>query len=361
MPQRVEPTYDESYAHDPYAYAYSDGAAGAFNDGSSSPWQSATSHVISQKKGYLNALTDMVDVARQTSQQLFEILPYCQNDAAASELVLGLLGNTGFIQTEFTDNRGNTLVNMAAQTRNETVARILLEEKNAKAQSVNNDGASPLHFTCSSGTTSIAISQLLLARRANPNLKDFNFGCTPLHYAASCADTELVKMLLKYVSRLTNSVVSSCGWRGKRIRTMPFVTRSASAYLGCFTCFIVAVRAHCCGWFFVLFTWPPHYRYGADPTVRDNDNFLPEDYAEQASLTEIQERLQAARLEFEKNGNPSSADAGSPANGGGAVGDEGWETHTDPNTGSQCVRCCYLPVGCCVITTHSLFNPPSAC
>lgn len=249
--------------NDPYGYAYGGGQGAAFDE-SPSRWQSATDQVISTKKGYLNALTDMVDVARQTSEQLFEILPYCQNDAAASELVLGLLSNTGFIQTEFTDRKGNTLLNVAAQTRNETVAQILLEEKHAKAHTVNHDGASPLHFTCASGTTSIPITKLLLTRRANPNLKDNNFGCTPLHYAASCADIDLVNTLLKY---------------------------------------------------------------GADPSIHDNENFLPEQYAEQAMLSPIKERLEAARLDWEQNGSPPGLEA--------IEDDDQWEIHTDPNSGAK--------------------------
>ncbi len=259
--------YHDPYAYNAYAYGTEGGGYGDDDGGggwgggggggrNANHWQSAADQAMSQKKDYLNALTDMVGVAKQTSEQLFEILPcvsvarrvlvaahcarliaqscpfscalnllsqlplvcsprrttpippavskrcrYCQNDAAASELVLGLLSNSGFIQTEFTDARGNTLVNVAAQTRNETVARILLEDKHAKATAVNHDGASPLHFTCATGTTSVAITKLLLSRRANPNLRDHNFGCTPLHYAASCADEELAKMLLKYAGK----------------------------------------------------------------------------------------------------------------------------------------------------------------
>jgi hypothetical protein len=149
------------------------------------------------------------------------------------------------------------------QTSNETVARILLEQKGAKAQTVNQDGASPLHFTCAGDTTSITTTALLLERRANPNLPDRNFGCSPLHYAASCPDARLVELLL----------------------------------------------AH-----------------GADATLRDSERFLPETYAEQAGLVDVQTKLQAAREEREKNGPPAGAASSSSSE---------WQVLTDPATGNQ--------------------------
>ncbi len=76
--------YGSDY-HDPYAYTYG-GEYGDNSDGghwggggggghAKNQWQSAADQAMSQKKDYLNALTDMVGVAKQTSEQLFEILP----------------------------------------------------------------------------------------------------------------------------------------------------------------------------------------------------------------------------------------------------------------------------------------------
>ncbi len=88
------------------------------------------------------------------------------------------------------DEGGNTILHKAAMSGNYPVVKVLLDSRKTDVNVMNEQGNTPLNFTCSA-----EIAQLLLSRLANPTLADESEN-TPLHHAAEIEDIDLINVLL---------------------------------------------------------------------------------------------------------------------------------------------------------------------
>ncbi len=88
------------------------------------------------------------------------------------------------------DEGGNTILHRAAMNGDCVMIKVLLAHRKTNINVMNENGNTPLNFTCSA-----EVGKLLLLHMANPTLADEN-GNTPLHHAAEIEDIELMKVLL---------------------------------------------------------------------------------------------------------------------------------------------------------------------
>ncbi len=89
------------------------------------------------------------------------------------------------------DEGGNTILHKAAMSGDCAMIEVLLKSRKINVNVENENGNTPLNFTCSAEA-----AQLLLAHLANPTIADEN-GNTPLHHATEVEDIDLMIVLLK--------------------------------------------------------------------------------------------------------------------------------------------------------------------
>ncbi len=88
------------------------------------------------------------------------------------------------------DEGGNTILHKAAMNGDCAMIKALLSSRKIDVNVVNENGNTPLNFTCSAEA-----AKLLLSHLANPTLADEENN-TPLHHAAEIEDIELMSILL---------------------------------------------------------------------------------------------------------------------------------------------------------------------
>lgn len=140
------------------------------------------------------------EVARQTAELLFDLLPYFgsgENDQADQIFLETLNSNETLVNC--VDLHANTLLMVAAQHSKLQLIDIFLK-KHVNVNAQNYMGVSTMHIVCyETNQNSYPMAEKLI--RAGADLKSSDTeGCTPLHYAASAGDSKIVALLLMYGS-----------------------------------------------------------------------------------------------------------------------------------------------------------------
>lgn len=92
-------------------------------------------------QGYEQGAADAAEAAQETSDLLFQMIPYCHlGDENTDELVMSTLRAGGF-HVDTSDSYGNTLLILACQYANEAIASVVMD-LNADVNAQNAHGAS---------------------------------------------------------------------------------------------------------------------------------------------------------------------------------------------------------------------------
>ncbi|KAJ4298103.1 ubiquitin ligase (cullin) of SCF [Kalmusia sp. IMI 367209] len=110
------------------------------------------------------------------------------------ETVVELLFKNQTISADRKDQEGRTPLSLASENGHKEVVRLLLENRSAKPDVTDNKGRTPLSWA--SGKGHEAVVELLLREFANPNLCDLQER-TPLHYAVQGMHTNVVQKLIE--------------------------------------------------------------------------------------------------------------------------------------------------------------------
>ena len=137
------------------------------------------------------------EVAQQTADLLFDLLPYYgTGNAEADQIFLATL-QANDILAHSRDAHGNTLLMIACQAAKEDIINLMIE-KEVDVNAQNYMGVTALHIVCYDATSkSYSMCERLIQAGAGIDAADAE-GCTPLHYAASGGHASLVALLLMY-------------------------------------------------------------------------------------------------------------------------------------------------------------------
>lgn len=137
------------------------------------------------------------EVAQQTAELLFDLLPYYDTgNREADQIFLATLQAQSML-VHARDPHGNTLLMVACQSvKTDLVELMISKEVDVNAQ--NYMGVSALHIVCYEvNDKSYGMCEKLINAGAATDAKDAE-GCTPVHYAASGGHASLVALLLMY-------------------------------------------------------------------------------------------------------------------------------------------------------------------
>jgi hypothetical protein len=137
------------------------------------------------------------EVAQQTADLLFDLLPYYgTGNAEADQIFLATL-QANDILAHSRDAHGNTLLMIACQASKQDIINLMIE-KEVDVNAQNYMGVTALHIVCYDATSeSYSMCERLIQAGAGIDAADAE-GCTPLHYAASGGHASLVALLLMY-------------------------------------------------------------------------------------------------------------------------------------------------------------------
>ena len=137
------------------------------------------------------------EVAQQTADLLFDLLPYYgTGNAEADQIFLATL-KANDILAHSRDAHGNTLLMIACQASKQDIINLMVQ-KDVDVNAQNYMGVTALHIVCYDATTdSYSMCERLIQAGAGIDAADAE-GCTPLHYAASGGHASLVALLLMY-------------------------------------------------------------------------------------------------------------------------------------------------------------------
>ena len=137
------------------------------------------------------------EVAQQTADLLFDLLPYYgTGNAEADQIFLATL-QANDILAHSRDAHGNTLLMIACQASKQDIINLMIE-KEVDVNAQNYMGVTALHIVCYDATSeSYSMCERLIQAGAGIDATDAE-GCTPLHYAASGGHASLVALLLMY-------------------------------------------------------------------------------------------------------------------------------------------------------------------
>jgi hypothetical protein len=137
------------------------------------------------------------EVAQQTADLLFDLLPYYgTGNSEADQIFLATL-QANDILAHSRDAHGNTLLMIACQASKQDIINLMIQ-KDVDVNAQNYMGVTALHIVCYDATSdSYSMCERLIQAGAGIDAADAE-GCTPLHYAASGGHASLVALLLMY-------------------------------------------------------------------------------------------------------------------------------------------------------------------